>query len=173
MVKRTGVATSLDRVWPAAWTPPLPWATRFLGPAHRMCFRWAERVTLSPRHRLLTTAALFAAFAVTGCEKDEAVLGPGTYETNLGTMQITPQGKGPLGTYQLGDGLIYGSVSATQLSGLWVQSNGDEPCAQSVYDSRFWGRIKLRFSADFSVFEGSLRHCDGHHELTLTGHRRR
>jgi hypothetical protein len=66
------------------------------------------------------------------------------------------------GRYETGGGLIDGTYSRPTglMNGVWTQTNGHIKCAHTRQGTHYWGRLRLKFTADESAFTGTWGYCD-------------
>ena len=66
------------------------------------------------------------------------------------------------GRYETGGGVIDGTYHrrSSLLTGVWTQKTGHIKCPHTRQGTHYWGRLRLKFSADESGFEGTWGYCD-------------
>ncbi len=57
-------------------------------------------------------------------------------------------------------GRIVGNLQDNLLTGVWVQDGSAVNCDSAVENSINWGKVELRFNADFTNFAGEWGYCD-------------
>ena len=68
------------------------------------------------------------------------------------------------GTYQNGQGLVYGSIRNNVFNGHWIRRNGGtKRCRYQINGSNYWGHVKFIFSStptNSTNFRGSWYQCN-------------
>lgn len=91
----------------------------------------------------------------------------GQWGTTCGTMSLPdePADTAIHSAYSVDQGRVIGQMRVSGgkavISGIWVEADSGKTCDSEEDGSLHWGRVTLRFNADYTSFSGSWTYCDG------------
>jgi hypothetical protein len=78
---------------------------------------------------------------------------------DFGSMTLSQSGSTVTGSFEYSNGRMYGTMSGSTLTGVWVQDTSRYRCNKAAQDGRYyWGKISFNFSAN--GYSGAWGYCD-------------
>lgn len=84
----------------------------------------------------------------------------GKWTTNWGELHLYKYGKTISGWYNNDGGEIVGTlIDDHTIEGKWVENGSEKNCGEFVYDRNHWGKLIIKFNADFTEFSAKWGYC--------------
>jgi len=94
----------------------------------------------------------------------------GNWDGAFGSFTLSQSGPTVTGSYQYSNGRIYGTMSGSTMTGVWVQDYSGFHCTKAAQDGRYyWGKISFTFSGN--SLSGAWGYCDATPDHQIQGKR--